>query len=80
MSPEVASVIVAGIAAVASTITAIVVAVIQHRQKKMRTPVEGTYAAVNSGRMERIESAVFEIKTDVATLAGEVAALKRDTD
>ena len=65
-----------------SAIGALFVALANNRlNRKAQEPIEGTYAAVNSGRMQRIEEAVFAIQSAVARLEGKISALEdRDKD
>lgn len=46
-----------------------------HLNRKAKKPIEGTYKAVNSGRMERLEAAVFDLCKQISTLDGKVDAL-----
>lgn len=43
--------------------------------RKAKKPIEGTYAAVNSGRMERLEGAVFDLCKQVAALDGKIDSI-----
>ena len=50
------------------------------QNRRAKEPIEGTYRAVNSGRMERIEAAVLETQKAVARLEGSIDMLEKRTE
>ena len=64
-----------------TSIGALLVAIANNTlNRKAKKPIEGTYKAVNSGRMERMEDAVFDLCKQISTLEGKIDGLYKEDD